>query len=149
MEFSIPSGCFCEMFTEDWNISIAAFAEVSRIDQRLCVEQVLTLLKPVLSIKKSPLQNGLIDINAAETEEQFQISIENSLNMLLTGCEIRIDGTGLVFDDSPILCGSIEAHNTLTLTTGAARRTKVVARKIVAVFNCDQLKNVRTYFVSN
>lgn len=36
-------------------------------------------------------------------EEQFQISIVNSLNILLTGCDIRIDGTGLTFYDSPIL----------------------------------------------
>lgn len=52
MEFTVPSGCFCGLFTEDWNISIVAFAEASRIDERLYTQQVLTLSKPVLSIKK-------------------------------------------------------------------------------------------------
>lgn len=56
-------------------------------------------------ISFQPSQKDSIDITA--DEEQFQISIENSLNILLTGCEIRIDGTGLIFHNSPILCGLV------------------------------------------
>ncbi|CAG9536077.1 unnamed protein product [Cercopithifilaria johnstoni] len=133
MEFTIPSNHFCDMFTEDWNISMTAFAKVSHTDERLCIQQIS--------------QND--SIASSDNEEQFQISIVNSLNVLLTGCLIRIDGTGLTFYDSPISCGSIKAHNTLTFITNAVRRTNLTERKIVAVFNCDQLKNVRTYFTSN
>ncbi|EFO21372.1 hypothetical protein LOAG_07113 [Loa loa] len=166
MEFSVPSNYFRDMFTEDWNISITAFAKVSHTNERFYTQQFL--------------RND--SIASSTNEEQFQISIANSFNKLLTGCEIRIDGTGLRFHNSPISCGismysiyprsssvikitcmiayqendmivdrarSIEAHNTLTITTSAVKRTNLIERKIVAVFNCDQIKNVRTYFIVN
>ncbi|VBB34066.1 unnamed protein product, partial [Acanthocheilonema viteae] len=146
MEFSVPSNYFRDMFTEDWNISITAFAKIPLTNERLCTQQILKPMKPILSIEKIS-QKDSIASNA--DEEQFQISIVNPLNVLFTGCDIRIDGTGLRFYDSPILCGSIEAHNTLTFMTSAIRRTNLTERKIVAVFNCDQLKNVRTHLESD
>uniref|UniRef100_A0A1I8EF22 Uncharacterized protein n=1 Tax=Wuchereria bancrofti TaxID=6293 RepID=A0A1I8EF22_WUCBA len=117
----IPSDYFRNMFMEDWNISITAFAKLLQKDS----------------------------IASSVDKEEFQISLANSLNILLTNCEVRIDGTGLTFNDSPILCGSIEAYNTLTITTSAIRKTNLIERKVVAVFNCDQLKNVRAYIISN
>lgn len=46
-----------------------------------------------------PMKN---QVTLAE-EEQFQISVQNPFSMSLTRCEIRIDGAGLLFQDSPIL----------------------------------------------
>ncbi|VDM10558.1 unnamed protein product [Wuchereria bancrofti] len=146
IEFSIPSDYFRNMFMEDWNISITAFAKVSHNNERFYTQQILTLLKPILSIKKLLQKDS---IASSVDKEEFQISLANSLNILLTNCEVRIDGTGLTFNDSPILCGSIEAYNTLTITTSAIRKTNLIERKVVAVFNCDQLKNVRAYIISN
>uniref|UniRef100_A0A0R3RXR7 Recep_L_domain domain-containing protein n=1 Tax=Elaeophora elaphi TaxID=1147741 RepID=A0A0R3RXR7_9BILA len=153
MEFSVPSNYFHDMFVEDWNVSIVAFAKVAHTNERFYTQQILTLLKPMLFIEKFQITQKN-SIASSTDEEQFRISVANSLNILLTSCEIKIDGTGLRFYDSPILCGlsifrSIEPHNTLTLTTSAERMTTLTERKVVAVFNCDQLKNVRTYLVSN
>uniref|UniRef100_A0A8R1XRH4 Uncharacterized protein n=1 Tax=Onchocerca volvulus TaxID=6282 RepID=A0A8R1XRH4_ONCVO len=144
MEFTVPANYFRDMFTEDWNISIMAFVKFLHTNERFYTEQVLTLLKPVLSIEKVPQKDSI-----AADDEQFQISMINSTNISLTNCEIRIDGTGLRFHDSPILCGSIEAYKTLSVITNAIKRTNFTERKIVAVLNCDQLKNVRTYFAYN
>uniref|UniRef100_A0A915Q631 Transglutaminase-like domain-containing protein n=1 Tax=Setaria digitata TaxID=48799 RepID=A0A915Q631_9BILA len=104
MEFTVPADYIRNMFTEDWNISITAFTRILHTDERFYAQQIIALVKPVLSIRK---KNSLIS-SAKEVEEQFQISMINSTNILLTGCEIRIDGAGLLFCDSPILCGFIE-----------------------------------------
>lgn len=52
MEFNVSPSCFRDMFTEDWNISIIAFAKVPQTNERIYTEQVLSPLKPKLSLKK-------------------------------------------------------------------------------------------------
>uniref|UniRef100_A0A183DK41 AraC family transcriptional regulator n=1 Tax=Gongylonema pulchrum TaxID=637853 RepID=A0A183DK41_9BILA len=55
--FSVPADCLRDMFTEDWDITITALARVLHTDERFYTQQVLTLLKPTLSIKKVHFSN--------------------------------------------------------------------------------------------
>ncbi|VDM95479.1 unnamed protein product [Thelazia callipaeda] len=146
VEFCVPPNFFYDVFMEDWNISVTAFARVLHSNERFYTQQILTLLKPTVSVRKLQSSESKTLIG---TEEMFEISIKNSTTMLLTGCEIRIDGAGLTFKDSPKSCGPIEASATLLHIAKAVRRTNSNENKIVVVFNCDQFKNVRIAFICN